>query len=231
MPELLLYLWSGARRRYLDQHEFYVEQVRKRVLSQFDNLEAEAEQHGQDVYRRMGHGGVAEEDAAEAAYDEIGSHFEALTDLRKQVLLGALAGMYHQFDKTLRAFLERELSNDLDRAGIEKAVWNEPFDAVLNVLEQFGWNVSTRPFYKTLDALQRIVNVYKHGKGRSLTQLKDAHPEYVVDPLGAYIPLGLELGLEHEWLTVTDEQFDQFANAITEFWTEMPERLTMSLPA
>jgi hypothetical protein len=38
-----LYMWSGKRRRIIDRHNFYVEQVRTKVLAQFRNIEAEAE--------------------------------------------------------------------------------------------------------------------------------------------------------------------------------------------
>jgi hypothetical protein len=49
---------------------------------------------------------------------------------------------------------------------------------------QFGWDVQALPFYPKLDALQLIVNVYKHGNGRSLTKLRNDYSQYLRDPTG-----------------------------------------------
>lgn len=234
MSQAQLYLWSGARGHIIELHGFYVEQIKSRILRQFDDLEAEADKHGQATHERIGarfgYGNVDEADVAEAAYDELIAHFLALTDLRKQVLLGGLAGMFHQWDKTLREHLERELAHYFDRAKIEKEVWRVPTAELMDVFEQFGWAVKSLPLYAKIDALQLVVNVYKHGKGRSLTELHSKYPEHVVDPIAAHMPKGFEVGLDHEWLTVTDKHFDQFAYAIAEFWSAMPERVFLELP-
>ena len=39
-----IYMWSSWRSAYLARHDFYMEQVRARVLRNFDNMEEEAEQ-------------------------------------------------------------------------------------------------------------------------------------------------------------------------------------------
>jgi len=235
MSQAQLYLWSGARAQFLALHTFYVEQMKSRILAQFDDLKAEADKHGQAAYERIGarfgYGDVDEADVSEAAYDEVIAHYQALTDLRKQVLFGGLAGMFHQWDKTLREHLERELVRYFDREKIEKEVWKVPTADLMDVFEEFGWAVKSLPLYAKIDALQLVVNVYKHGKGRSLIDLHSKYPEHVVDPLAAHMPKGFELGLDHEWLTVTDEHFDQFASAIADFWSAMPERLFMELSA
>lgn len=235
MSQVQLYLWSGARAQFLALHQFYVEQMKSRILAQFNDLKAEADNYGKAAYERIGarygYGDVDEADVAEAAYDEVIAHYQALTDLRKQVLLGGLAGMFHQWDKTLREHLERELIHYFDREKIEKEVWKVPTADLLDLFEEFGWVVKGLSLYSKIDALQLVVNVYKHGKGRSLTELHSKYPEHVVDPLAAHMPKGFELGLDHEWLTVTDAHFDEFAAAITDFWTAMPERLLLKLTA
>lgn len=233
MRRAQLYLWDGARRRYLALHDFYVEQVRSRILSQFDDLEGQAQRFTDETYERLGqapgYGDVDMADIAEAAYDEGVAHYQALSDLRKQVLLGGLAGMFHQWDKTVREHLERELRHDFNADRIEKEIWKATFPDLLDIFVQFGWPVTSQQFYSMLDALQLVVNVYKHGKGRSLTQLADRYGEYVLDPLREWMPKGIELRLDHEWLTVTDAQFAGFAEAIRDFWKEMPERLHFDL--
>ncbi|WP_222594631.1 hypothetical protein, partial [Acetobacter oeni] len=228
-----LYLWSEARTHHIALHEFYVEQMRSRILSQFDDLEGQADRHTEEAYQRMSQApGYSEIDMAaiaEAAYDKGSAHYQTLTGLRKQMLLGGLAGMFHQWDKTVREHLERELRHDFDGDKIEKAIWKAPLADVMDVFEQFGWPVKALPCYAKIDALQLVVNIYKHGKGRSLNQLAKAYGEYVRDPIRQWTPEGMAFGLDHEWLTVTDEHFGQFANAIRDFWQEMPERLYFDL--
>jgi hypothetical protein len=72
-----------------------------------------------------------------------------------------------------------------------------------------------------------VVNVYKHGKGRSLSDLANLHPEYVKNPYaeGRHKFAFAENLLKYEWLTVSADQFDEFATALRSFWQEFPERL------
>lgn len=235
MRRAQLYLWSEARAHHIALHEFYVEQMRSRILSQFDDLEGQADRYTEEAYERMGrapgYGDVDMADIAEAAYDEGIAHYQALTDLRKQMLLGGLAGMFHQWDKTVREHLEHELRHDFDGDKIEKEIWKAPVADVMDVFEQFCWPVKALPCYPKIDEMQLVVNVYKHGKGRSLNQLAKLYGEYVRDPIRQWMPEGMAIGLDHEWLTVTDEQFGQFADAIRDFWRDMPERLYLDLPA
>lgn len=227
--QLQLYMWEGARRIFLDAHRFYVDQLKTRLLSQFDDIEGQADSFAEEAYERIGsssgHGGFDMSDAADWAYEEAASHYLALTELRKQVLLGGLAGMYHQFDKQLREFIEREMLRYVDHEWTDRHVWKPAGDKVLDILEEFGWRVKSLPFYPLLDALQLVVNVYKHGKGRSLNELNDRYERFVVDPVKVAGYGEWRTTLDHEWLTVTDDQFDEFAAAISDFWSAMPERL------
>ncbi|MFT9447659.1 MAG: hypothetical protein ABF574_00030 [Gluconobacter japonicus] len=208
--------------------------MRSRILSQFDNIEGQADRHTEEAYERMsqalGYGEIDMADLAEAAYDKGSAHYQTLTDLRKQMLLGGLAGMFHQWDKTVREHLERELRHDFDGDTIEKEIWKASVTDIMKVFEQFGWPVKTLPCYAKIDAMQLIVNVYKHGKGRSLNQLVERYGEYVCDPIRQWMPKDTTFGLDHEWLIVTDGQLEQFADAIRDFWREMPERLYLDLP-
>lgn len=53
MRELQLYMYEGNRRVYLERHDFYVEQVRARVLAQFRDIETEAQQHSETIYNEV----------------------------------------------------------------------------------------------------------------------------------------------------------------------------------
>ncbi|MCQ4437932.1 hypothetical protein NO135_23300, partial [Clostridioides difficile] len=54
---------------------------------------------------------------------------------------------------------------------------------IADLLESFGWPLRTTDYFRTLDACRLVVNVYKHGKGKSLDDLRARFPEYLDDPL------------------------------------------------
>jgi hypothetical protein len=225
-----LYMWSRTRQKILERHAFYVQQVKERVLSRFQDIEAEAKAHADIEYEHFASLPAPDDidmsDLAEAAYDRGLQFYFLLHDLKKQMALGALAGMYHQWEKELREFIERELANDMRRDRAAEIAWGPPVPEVFNILEQFKWNFRRSVFFLPIDACRLIVNVYKHGKGPSLEKLAASYPGYLSDP----VPLDqrgsafTEL-LDHEWLSISEVQFDEIAAAIRQFWEEFPERL------
>lgn len=232
MRELQLYMWSGTRGILLERHRFHVEQVRLQQFAQFRDIDGEADRYADATYERIGalpsHGEHDVADISEAAWDEaIGFHGQ-LTDLRKQIILNAIAGMFHQWDKDLRGFIDRELARDIGRGDIMKHVWKSTGADIVQLLEEFGWPVRQAPFYPSLEALGLIVNVYKHGKGPSLKTLHERYPRYLRG--GSTDRLWLFDYIDHDWLTVEESDFEEFAAAIETFWSDMPERLYHILP-
>jgi hypothetical protein len=69
--------------------------------------------------------------------------------------------------------------------------------------------------------------VHKHGKGQSLNELAASYPQYLRKPFGG-LPIGSIMSLDHEWLELSDSQFDDIATALREFWVSFPERLFMT---
>lgn len=160
----------------------------------------------------------------------VGRHSQLL-DLKKQVLLGSLAGMYHQWDKDLREHLDRELSRYTGSQWVDKHVWKPASIKVLDILTEFGWQVKTEPFFDLIQACHIVINVYKHGKGTSLKDLHAQYPKYLPDPLALYgHSWGGEDFIDYAWLNVTKEDFDEFGGAMHDFWMAMPERLFYKFP-
>ena len=220
---------------FAEKHRFYAEQVRERLLSQFSDLEGDADRYLTKVMDELSSQPSAGYDddshIPEMAYEASITHYSQLADLKKQVLLSSLAGMYHQWDKDLREHLDRELSRYTDPDFIAKNVWRPESIKVLDILTEFGWPVKDRPFFGLIKACHIIVNVYKHGKGTSLKLLHDQYPKYLPDPLSIRgLSWGGEDFIDYAWLHVSNEDFDEFAAAIDEFWMEMPERLFLSYP-
>ncbi|MCW2392266.1 hypothetical protein [Sphingobium sp. B11D3A] len=227
MTQPQLYLDEVARSIILNRHRFYVKQVRKRLFSQFDDLEGQADQYKDELLGALSQSPQyqfrEEPDLAEWAYDEAIGHYGQLVDLKKQVLLSSIAGMYHQWDKELREFLELELRHYTSQKWIDDEIWSikTKVSDLFDLLIQFGWNVEGQTFFDPIEACGLIVNVYKHGKGRSLQTLQKKHGKYVPprtwdDKLKALI--------DHRRMEVSDADFDEFAQAIDDFWSQFPER-------
>lgn len=226
--ELQLYMWSGTRALILERHDFFVDQFRARVLTQFGDLEGDADRFMAsefDRLRRTYDDGTRDEaDAADAATAQGEGFYSLLSDLREAMVLGGLAGLYHQWEKDLRDFLERELLHYVDRDAAIKEAWSGDIGKVFKLLKEFAWDVRGEPFFAEADACRVIVNVYKHGKGNSLTELAEKYPEFLAKPFVSPRPWRAEEFLDHEWLQVTAEQFDRLAASLRAFWVAFPER-------
>jgi hypothetical protein len=233
MPQLQLYMWVGQRRLILERYDFYVEQVKARVLAQFQDVAGETERHSEAEYQRLGSlpgdEGSDMAEIAEIAADRAQTFYSLLSDLKKQMLLGALAGLYHLWDKELRDFVERELRNDNEPKEAYKAAW-DPKGNVLKKLAEFGWDCRSTGYFSRIDACRLVVNVYKHGTGPSLDELAARFPAYLDDGFTRGTWKLAPGCLHHEWLSISEAQFDEIANALRQFWVEFPERLYLDLP-
>ncbi|MDW3205558.1 MAG: hypothetical protein R8L07_08420 [Alphaproteobacteria bacterium] len=234
MMEPQIYLWSGERELLLARHDFYMEQTKARVLGNFNNMEEEANRFSEEVYERIGsmpsYGDGDMSVAAEAAFEHGADFYMMLSDLKTQTTLGALASLFHQWDKDFRDFMERQLAHSFDRAEVERNCWQPNIGKLFDVLEEWGWPLRQAPWFPLVSACRLIVNVHKHGKGRSLDELAQDYPQYFKGPfdnLGAGSWLKAP---DHENLSVSEAEFDQIADALRQFWADFPERLFMPNP-
>jgi hypothetical protein len=219
-----LYMYSAVKRHFIERHDFYVAQVKKRLFSQFLDIEEEAETRANETYNSIGRYASEYDDPAdyaEAAHEAGVDHYIMLSDLHNQVILGALAGMYHQWDKELRQFLASELRYTCPPE-TEKSVWNSNIGEVFDLLKHFGWDCRNATFFPGLDAGRLIVNIYKHGNGKALEDLSKKYPEYLFgyDTEQNSLPYRLD----HELLTISEDQFGQLADSVRLFWETFPER-------
>lgn len=232
--DLQLYYPHSTKAMFLQKHRFYVEQIKKRLLSQFSDLKGDADRYlaqtMHEMSARPSAGPGDDSHIPEIAYNASIDYYSHLSDLKKQVLLSSLAGMYHQWDKDFRDHLNKELSHYTDENKIEKYVWRPASIEVLEILTDFGWDVKTEPFFDAIGACHLIVNVYKHGKGPALKSLYAQYPQYLPDHINIGLLQGGEEFIDYQWLHVSDEDFEKFADAIHNFWQTMPERLFYKIP-
>lgn len=212
------------RRVLLDPHDFYVTQAKQRLLSQFNNISQEADDAQKQHYEKLGRFFDPDRDdeasSYEAAYQEGISHYIALDEMRNTVTLAMTAGVFHQFDKALREKMVMEFRRWLP-AAIDPLIWNIDFPELVELLEWTGIDIKSKSFYEKIEACQLLVNVYKHGKGRSHTELAGKYPQYYP----SFTPrTGRRQSLPRpEQLKVSEAQFADIADAIKDFWLNIPE--------
>lgn len=208
------------------EHRFYVEEAKKRLLSQFENISVEADQAEQSHWDASGQFFDPEchdeGSLAEAARDHGIVFYQLLTEMHGRTRLSVVAGMYHHWDKRLRRFLVREMRwpGLVPGEHTRRALWKIDSAKLEAFLLALGIDVRAFPRFKRLDAMRLVVNVFKHGEGKALDNLRQLYPEFV--PLtGPHVPNVPD----DTAMVVTDAHVEEFADAIEAFWRALPTEL------
>jgi len=229
----LFQMWGPFRQSLIKGHSFYVEQARKRLLSQFDGIVADADRAAEEWLEQSGQHFDPDRhdpgDFYERANDVGIEFYELLSEMREQTRLSVVAGMFHEWDKQLRDWLVREIQHWHRGDNATLKVWSADFGQITDLLESCGWNLRTGDYFRTLDACRLVVNVYKHGEGKSLDDLRNRFPEYLDDPFKAFEGILSDTKYrDHTYLKVSDDQFQAFSDAILAFWRDGPENVVDS---
>lgn len=236
---VLFQMWGPLRQSLIDSHLFYVEQARKRLLSQFNDIEREADRAAEEWLEQHSHRFDPDRHDPgafyEAANDAGIEFYQLLSDMRDRTRLSVVAGIFHEWDKQLRDWLVREVRHWHRGDAVVSKIWTVDFGKIADLLESLGWNIRGEEYFNKLDACRLVVNVYKHGEGKSLADLKKNYPEYLDDPSGAVgVVISGKDWLDHTHLLVSEEQFQEFSDAIVSFWRDVPENIydsqVMSVP-
>lgn len=226
-------MWGPFRRSLIEGHLFYVDQARKRLFSQFDDIESEADKAAEEWLERSNDRFDPDRHDPGSFYEaanEVGIEFYGLlSDMRDQTRLSVVAGMFHEWDKQLRDWLVQEIKHWHHGDNTPLKVWSVDFGDIADLLECLGWKIRSTHYFPKLDACRLVVNVYKHGEGKSLVDLRQNYPEYLDDPFkgaGGFMS-GIECR-DHTHLKVSDEQFQAFSDAIVAFWQCVPENIPSS---
>lgn len=235
-PVTFFDMWEPWRESVIEQHSFYVNQGKTKLLSQFNNMEQEADEAAERwLERRSEHFDPERDDPGsfeEDAYHEGIEYYRLLSELRDQTRLSIVAGMYHAWDKELRRWLLKEIEHWHSGPNISEMVWKATFDDIVELLVSSKLAKRSAGHLHMLSACRYVVNVYKHGGGPSLKKIKVDHPEYL-RPHFINGSAPDESWKDHTHLLVTDKQLDEFSNSILEFWRMIPSRVisvTLDVP-
>jgi hypothetical protein len=224
-------MWQGRRDALIRAHDFYAGQAKARLLTRFDNIEAESDQAARDALEASApRFDSTRHDPSDFHDDarEVGFEFyELLTDMREDTRLGVIAGFLQQWEKKFRQWLAAETVKWHREGAVTVAIWKAKIDDLFDLVESWGWAIRQESWFKDLDCCRMIVNVHKHGDGPSLKVLVEAYPQYVPSPpvLEGFGPASND-NTSHEHLTVNDNDLNVFAGSIVEFWRAVPENVT-----
>lgn len=233
VSRLLFQMWEPFRQNLMAEHRFYVEQAHKRLLSQFENMEAEADKAAKKHLEEMSINFNPDLHDPAAFYEDANDKgiefYQLLSDMHEDTRLGVVAGMFHQWDKNLRKWIIQEIHHWHHGENARSTIWKTDVPALMDFLVGFGFNVKTLPSYDRLDAMRLVVNVFKHGNGRSLEDLKKSFPELIPNPLGTDSDHQFFFQYsDHTDMKVTDAHLIQFSEAILDFWKTVPKEIFFS---
>jgi len=232
MSTVSLQMSERYRQIIISEHCFYVEQTRKRLLSQFENISSEVERAIEMHYKKVSvfYNPDAHDvgDFYESAIDHGNEFGQLLCDKHDDTRLGIIAGMYHQWEKKLKEWLLQEMRHWSIGQNVNNSIWKQDFSQIVCLLESFGFYPKQLPAFDLLNAMRLVVNVFKHGDGKSFDDLKESYPDFVPgllknDGFGYLNPY-----LNYSNMQVTDNNLDSFSEAILEFWQEIPADLIIT---
>lgn len=228
MSFMAFQMWEPLRQTWMEEHRFYIEQAHKRLLSQFDDISAEAdraaEAHLEEISSHFDPDSHGVSDFYEAANDKGIEFYQLLSDMRERTRLGVIAGMYHEWDKKLREWLIKEIQRWHRGENVVRSIWKVDISSIFDLLRAFEFDPKAMPNYCRLDAMRLVVNVFKHGDGSSFDELRQSYPEFLLGAGGEEGSIRISY-LDHTHMAVTDEHIDQFSEAILGFWLAIPESL------
>lgn len=83
-----LHMTPGMKRSIIESHDFYVEQINRRVIAQFEDMEGDADRYAKAEYARLsaryGHEDADPASIAEDAHDNAVGYYGLLDDLKQQ---------------------------------------------------------------------------------------------------------------------------------------------------
>jgi hypothetical protein len=225
------YFGSINRDYLMSQYEFYFSQAKKRIFSQFSNLDAAAKEHADEWRIKAAENfnpDIHDEgDISEQAYDEEVDFYLTLEEMKNTVYLSIMSSLYHRWEKDLREWIEKEMLHMFQASVIKDKIWTQNIPNLIDLLESFGISITSKPFYPKLELFGKVVNVYKHGDGNSFKSLRVSNPEYFhavkhVNDEDKY------KYISYNDLILSEAQFDDFYKVINDFWMNIPEYTMMS---
>lgn len=227
MAYVLFHMWEPFRKQIIASHNFYVEQAQKRLLSQFQNMEAEADKYETEWLNSHSHYFDPDRhdpsDFYEQANDKSIEFYLMLENMLNRTRLSVVAGIFHEWDKQLRSWILNEINHWHHGNEIKRVIWQVNFEQIIDFLEAIEFPIRSKSYFISLNRCRLVVNAYKHGDGCAFESIKSQYPEFI-DTFGDTNRFYLEYA-DHTDLKVNGSHITEFSDAIIEFWKDVPEHV------
>ena len=193
----------------------YQQGVSNRVFRDFDGLDQEAERLEKQLWdHAMSQPGDGSEDPsaiADHVTNQAADFLITMEWLKQQTINNACAGLYHLWEKDLKSFLERTAVRfgKLDMKRLMRADFGE----LSKILIEHKYDFENQASYEKMNEIRLLANSVKHGLGNSLFELIVRRPD-----LFRKNYFTGEIDSDAENLEITEDQFNEFAQTIAEFW-------------
>lgn len=217
------------RQYIIEKHAFLTDQCKSRLISRFSDIEGEVDEsakaYAEELKSEFNHENVDWDSFQGRLNNKVLTHYFLLRDMRKVTIIALTAAIYHNWDKSLRGWLTKELSFSFEKEYVQQR-WGDSISKLTKLFQENGWDVAETPDMKKILVMHDVVNAYKHGDGRSFQTVRKNHPDYLDDYIiESHGPGGRGFTPRYDNLNVTEEQFDNFAEAITGFWESVPKEI------
>lgn len=227
------------RQLILRRHKFYVEQASVRLFTQFDNIKEDAYEASDEWLSALPHhfdpDGPEAADLFKRADDIAIEHYHLLIDIHERARLSVVTGIYHEWEKQFRKWTHDQIKNWYRGERVLSQIWTGDIGKLAKLFASLRWDYKKESYFEKLDACRLVVNVFKHGDGTSLNQLKECYSKYLINSSQGLNGILSDVNhLDHTALKISDEHIWEFSNAIAAFWEDVPEQIvnvpTVSLP-
>lgn len=211
------------RKRTIELHKFFFEQSKEKILSNFENIEEDAEAFQTKWIAQNDSCYSPEQDPAaffEKTQEEAVEFYLKLKELRNNTYLSSLSALYFDWDKTVRNTLIQILKDEgLLPLETQSFILSKGFVDIMNLFIGLGWDIKSENCYVILKKYSTVVNVYRHGYGRSFKRLKQEYPEFIRRD---FEECDIDFAMCTE-LILSDANLQEFSDAVISFWSKMPE--------
>ncbi|MBW7572489.1 hypothetical protein [Caproiciproducens faecalis] len=221
-----LYLYDRLRKKYKRDLTNIIDLYFERIEPTFKDPEKEAEEYTNNLNEEVGtsiNWGADDApdpcDAQEAVWQAGVERYELLSSMQYRTLGLWISCMCQVWEQQLYSFI-------LHEAKLEGIIYDEGdmksgFKFVSETLTWHGVNYKEVQNGK-IEELRELVNVLKHGKGRSEENLRILRPDFF-NCNGTDVLKKRNATLLEPTLQIKDTDFKNYHNALMEFWDEFPE--------
>jgi len=162
----------------------------------------------------------------EQGYDR----YTILEIMKYRTLAMWISCMCQVWEQQISLFLKKEFETErLELVGNKgQPIVDFNIEQLWEIFRQFQVEVKSLQCWSKINEMRQLVNVIKHGEGRSASTLKTIRPDFFNTGNEFMLTDGMTkygVTLLDTTLTITNQDFIDYFNAVIQFWTDLPERM------